>query len=290
LNGDSLHVHGGYPRFQDFHLSRTTICTQVRLHQQSAAPTRVQLLQLLEYDYFAYVVRPTASAPHTARRWLLCICCAPRLLITRPHGLYLNLVVHRDYSSLGRKSTTLTTSCVARLLVTWLHQFYCVYVVHSDAPSLPLDFSLVSRNGSHHAPGYCVSRLDHLSSSCTGCTAPMSFIRTRHLAARLLVGRSHWLSSCAPSLRRAPQVLITWPHRLYINHVARPGVSAPRAARRRLLRLCHVTACLVSSRVSSSTIPPMPCVSHWFDLDYSSSGCTGSIAPMSCIRTCRLDA
>jgi hypothetical protein len=29
----------------------------------------------------------------------------------------------------------------------------------------------------------------------------------------------------------------------------------------------------------------MPCVSHWFDLDYSSPGCTGSTAPMPCIQT-----
>jgi hypothetical protein len=35
---------------------------------------------------------------------------------------------------------------------------------------------------------------------CTGSTAPMSCIRMRRLNARLLVSRSHWLSSCARSI------------------------------------------------------------------------------------------
>jgi hypothetical protein len=38
----------------------------------------------------------------------------------------------------------------------------------------------------------------------------------------------------------------------------------------------------------NSTTSPTSCVSHWLDLDYASSDCTGSTAPMPCIRTRRL--
>jgi hypothetical protein len=100
-------------------------------------------------------------------------------------------------------------------------------------------------------------RCDYSSSGCTGPIAPMTCIRMRRLAARLLVSRSHWLSSCAlftPSrgstslslnllsgrtgstsatpcaattrlpvasaihhLRRAPRLLVTRSHGLYVN-------------------------------------------------------------------------
>jgi hypothetical protein len=38
---------------------------------------------------------------------------APRLLVTRPHGLYVNLAVRRGYSSLGRSGSTSTTPYAA---------------------------------------------------------------------------------------------------------------------------------------------------------------------------------
>jgi hypothetical protein len=41
---------------------------------------------------------------------------------------------------------------------------------------------------------------------CTGSTAPMSCIRTRHLDTRLLVGQLHWLSPCVWSLRLAARL------------------------------------------------------------------------------------
>jgi hypothetical protein len=81
-------------------------------------------------------------------------------------------------------------------------------------------------------------------------------------------------------LRRAPRVLVSRSHRLYINYVmrlvvdcfvyaARLSASATRAAHRRLLCLHRASECLGSSCGSSSTTSPMPCVSHWLDLDYS---------------------
>jgi hypothetical protein len=74
---------------------------------------------------------------------------------------------------------------------------------------------------------------------CTGSTAPMPCIRTRRLAARLLVGRSHWLPPCVRSLRLAAQLLVV--------RIA----SA-------LLRLCRASGRVVSL------------------LDFSSVGRTGS--------------
>jgi hypothetical protein len=39
--------------------------------------------------------------------------CAPRLLVTQPHGLYVNLVVCREYSSPGHSGSTSTTPYAA---------------------------------------------------------------------------------------------------------------------------------------------------------------------------------
>jgi hypothetical protein len=128
---------------------------------------------------------------------LLQPCRAPRVLVTRSHGLYLNCAVRRDYSSPGRTGSTSTTSCAAdtRLPVTRALPQPC------HAPScrstsrrlvaLALTMRLVtaSRDATTRRP------------ECTGSTAPMSCIRTRNLDARLLVGRSHWLSSRVRSLR-----------------------------------------------------------------------------------------
>jgi hypothetical protein len=67
---------------------------------------------------------------------------ASRLLISRPHGLYINYAVRRDYLSPGCTGSTSTLSCAVS----------------------PLDFSLVSRTGSCRASGHCVSRRDYSSS------------------------------------------------------------------------------------------------------------------------------
>jgi hypothetical protein len=94
-----------------------------------------------------------------------------------------------------------------------------------------------------------------------------------------------------------PPMLCDWVHWLftrlvvdYFAYVVRPGASALRVARRRLLCLCRAAGCIGSSHSSSSTTSSMPCVSHWLDLDYSSPGCTGSTMPTSCIRTRHLAA
>jgi hypothetical protein len=69
--------------------------TRVLLHRHLAASTRVRLHRL-----------PVAQALRQP-------CRAPRLLVTRPHGLYVNLAVRRDYSSPGRTGSTSTLPCAA---------------------------------------------------------------------------------------------------------------------------------------------------------------------------------
>jgi hypothetical protein len=49
---------------------------------------------------------PAIAALHQLRR-------ASRLLVTRPHGLYVNLAVRHGYSSLGRSDSTSTTPYTA---------------------------------------------------------------------------------------------------------------------------------------------------------------------------------
>jgi hypothetical protein len=108
-----------------------------------------------------------------------------------------------DFSSVGRTvSRRASGHCVSRrdYSSSRLHRLYCAYAVHPDAPSrrstsrrsvaLPLAVRPVT--ASH---GTTTHRPD-----CTGSTTPMSCIRVRRLAARLLVDQSHWLSSCVRSL------------------------------------------------------------------------------------------
>jgi hypothetical protein len=55
--------------------------------------------------------RTTTSPPAAAA--LPQLCRALRLLVTRPHGLYLNLALRHDYSSLGRTCSMPTLPCAA---------------------------------------------------------------------------------------------------------------------------------------------------------------------------------
>jgi hypothetical protein len=99
----------------------------------------------------------------------------------------------------------------------------------------------------------------------------MSFIRTRRLAARLLVGRSHWLSSCVRSLRLAARLLIVQ--------------IAPT-----LLRLCRASGRAVSTldfsavdRTSSRHVPGHSIVRH----DYPSRGRNGYTSTTPRVRVPR---
>jgi hypothetical protein len=118
--------------------------------------------------------------------------------------------VCRDYSSHDRSGFTSTLLCA----VTTRHPAARALRQPRRAPRL-LAFGLsgstfrrlvaldlvvclitASRSATTHRP------------DCTGSTTPMSCIRMRRLDARLLVGRSHWLSSCVRSLRLAARLLV----------------------------------------------------------------------------------
>jgi hypothetical protein len=189
---------------------------RVRLPQQWAVTTRVQLLQLLEYNYIILrnysssgrtgstsTLQCAATTRHPAAQALPHQRRAPRLLISQSHRLYINSVVHRDYAStrLLAAATLLQLCRASRVLVSRLHMLFCAYVVHPDTTScrstsrrsvalaLVVRPDTASRDATTHHP------------ACTGSTAPMSCIRMRRIDARLHVSRSHWLSPCARSFR-----------------------------------------------------------------------------------------
>jgi hypothetical protein len=74
-----------------------------------------------------------------------------------------------------------------------------------------------------------------LASGCLG-TSRGSSSTTRCLAARLLVGRSHWLSPCARSLRLAVRLLCAPPLDLLSGHTGSTSTM-----------LCVVTTCLTAT-------------------------------------------
>jgi hypothetical protein len=207
---------------------------------------------------------------------------------------------------------------------------YFAYVVRSGASARraacrrpravsPLNFSSVGRTGSRRASGHCVSRRSY-SLSGLYRLSHMPCIRTCRLTTRLLVNRSHWLSPCvwslclaaqllvvriAPALlrlcrasghavspldflsvgrtgsRRASDHCLSWRdysssglHRLYCTYVVHPYVPSHRSTSRQ-----SVTLALAMRPVTAYRGATTRCLD-----------CTGSTAPMLCIRTRHLDA
>jgi hypothetical protein len=131
---------------------------------------------------------------------LLRICCASGRAVSP-----------LDLSSVGR-----TGSCHAPgHCVSWrdysssgLHQLYCAYAVHPDASSCRSTSCRSVALGLAVRPVIASRTVTTRRSDCTSSTAHMLCIRTRRLTARLLVGRSHWLSPCVRSLRFAARLLV----------------------------------------------------------------------------------
>jgi hypothetical protein len=222
----------------------------------------------------------TATLPPyaTALRQLL---RAPRVLVSRSHRLYFNNTVHRDYSSPGRTGSTSTMPCaattrlpVARALPHALShrstsRRSCVrslrlaarLLVVRIAPALlrlcrasgravsMLDFSSVGRTGSRRVPGHSIVRRDYPSDGRNEYTSPTPHVRVPRHVAWLVVD--------------------------YFAYAARPGASACRAARRRLLRQRRAFGCLGMSRGSSSTTLPRPARRRLLHLRRA-SGCLGT--------------
>jgi hypothetical protein len=151
-------------------------------------------------DYFAYAVRSGASARRVARRRLL------RLAQARRRLLFLGRVSGCLGTSCGSSSITSLMLCVRlpRLVVD-----YFAHAAHLGA----------SARRAARRRLLCLRR----ASGCLG-TSRGSSSTMRRRAARLLVGRSHWLSTCARSLLlaarllRAATRLVVRSHWLYFSH------------------------------------------------------------------------
>jgi hypothetical protein len=133
------------------------------------------------------------------------------------------------------------------------------YAVHLDAPS--------RRSTSHRSVALALAVRPVTTShggtirrpDCTGSTTPMPCIRTRRLAARHLVGRLHWLSSCVRSLRLAARLPSSGLHRLYCVYVVHPDAPSQRLTSRQsvalaltvcpVIPLCVVTTILRPQRI-----------------------------------------
>jgi hypothetical protein len=171
--------------------------------------------------YYAYVVHPGAPSHRSTSRRTVALAvtvlpvnlsCATtthlpvarvyinyavhRLLISRLHGLYLNLVMRRRASrshwlspcpvTASRGATTRRPDCTSSTApmscIQTRHLAARLLVRRSVALALAVRPVTVSRGATTRRP------------NCTSSTTPMSCIRTCRLDARLLISRSHWLS------------------------------------------------------------------------------------------------
>jgi hypothetical protein len=129
----------------------------------------------------------------------------PRLLVTWPHRVYLNLVTRHDYLWPGCINFTTPTPRIwtrrlaARLLVGWSHRLSLS--ARRSVSRLAHPCTMHPGASTRRAARRRLLRLRR-ASGCLG-TSCGSSSTTRRLAARLLLGRSHWLSPCVRSLRLA---------------------------------------------------------------------------------------
>jgi hypothetical protein len=223
-------------------------------------------LAWLVVDYFAYAARPGATArratSHAAPRRLLMLCDrVPR------HVVWLVVDHAPSHRSTSRRSVALalavhsvTASRGATTRRPGLHRLYYTYVVHPNEPSRR------STSRQSVTPALAVCLVNPLCVVTTRLAVATDIVRLRCASGCLSTSRgSSSTTSTTPRVRVPRHVarLVTWlVARLvvdYIDYAARPGASARRAARRRLLRLCCAIGCLGTSRGSSSTTSPMLC-------------------------------
>jgi hypothetical protein len=165
---------------------------------------------------------------------------------SRPHRLYVNCAIHRDYLSACCNGSTSTTSCIRMpRLVAWLVVDYFAHTVRPGASA---------RRAARRAARHTVHR---------------RLLRLRRVSGCLVMSRGS-SSTTSPTPRvRVPRHVTRLVTRFvvdYFAHTARPGASARRAtlhaARRQLLRPRRTSGCLGtsrdSSRGSSSTTSPTP--------------------------------
>jgi hypothetical protein len=177
-------------------------------------------------DYFAYAARPGTSACRAAHHRLLRVRHAYRCLGT----------------SRGSSSTTSPTQRdrvpqhFARLVMRLVAPFVVDYFAYAARPGA------LARPAARYATRRRLLRLRR-ASGCLGTSRGSS---------------RGWSSttSTTPCVRVSRH--IAWLVVDYFAYAARPGASARRAARRRLLCVRRASGCLGTSRGSSSTNSPTP--------------------------------
>jgi hypothetical protein len=210
--------------------STTSPTPRVRVPQHVA-----WLVTRLVVDYFAYTARLGVSARRTTRCRLL-----------RLHRASGSLGTSRGSSSTTSpracsSSTTSPTPRVRVRLVTGLVVDYFAYTTRLGASTRRAARRRLLHQ--HRASG-CLSTSRGSSRGSSSTTSPTPRVRVPRHVARLVVD--------------------------FFAYTARPGPSACHVARLRLLRLAHAhprllrlrraSGCLGTSRGSSSTTSPMPCI------------------------------
>jgi hypothetical protein len=163
----------------------------------------------------------TMTTSHPSTSALPQLCHAPRLLVTRSHRLYFKLTVCRQYSSPGHMGSTSTASHVqVPQLLTRLVVDYFAYTARPGASA-------------RRAARRRLLRL-HRAFGCLGTSRGTSQARRRPLCHVARLVADYFTSR---------RLVVD-----YFAHVARPGASACRAARRRLLRQRRTSGCHGTSR------------------------------------------
>jgi hypothetical protein len=224
----------------------TRLPTATALHQPYRAPRLRRLVALAILRLCCASGRAVSAldfssvGPTDSRR-------APGHSVSRLHRLYINYVVHREYSSPGCSGSTSTMSCdrVPRLVAGLVVDYFA----HAACPR-----------------------------ASARCTAHRRLLCPRHASGCLDTSRGSSLTT-SPTLRiwvsrhivRLVSPLVVD----YFAYAARPGASAHRAA-------CHAARRLLPVRRDFVLRPHRLYFSHAVRRDYLSRGNTGSPSSMPC--------
>jgi hypothetical protein len=276
-------------------LSITSRTPRVRMPRHVARP-----VARLVIDYFAYAARPGASSRCAARRRLLRVRCASGCLGTsrgsssttsRTPCVRVSQHVARhvarlavDYFTYAARLGASACRAARRRLLRVRHAFGCLSTLRGTS-------STTSRKLRIRVPRH-VARLvvDYFAHTARpGASAPRAACRVARRVVRRRLLRVRHASGCLGTSRgssstTSPTPRVRVPRHLaqlvarpvidYFAYAARPGASARRAARHRLIRLRRASGCLGTSRDSSR------------GSSHRSSSTTPCAATSSCGHTC----
>jgi hypothetical protein len=181
---------------------------------------------LEDYKIIVWCTQPMYTTTTTSTMRASLPCCPAA-------WLYINYVVHREYSSIGYSSSTSAMPCTATTHRPD-YQLYYAYAMHPDA------LSQRSTSRQSVALALAVCPVIPLCVMTTRLTAATDILRLRR-ASRCLCSLRSSSSTTSPTPRvRVPQHVARHVARLVVEnftYATRLGASARRAARRRLLRV-----------------------------------------------------